>query len=97
MIKELRSFGEVISDVQVASKLLQSFSSKFDSIITSIEQFQDLDIISLEEVMGTLKVHKDKLKDQSTKIEEKALLTKVFIKTKKKDCDNSSGRGCGRG
>ena len=97
MINELRSFGEVISDVQVASKLLRSFSSKFDSIITSIEQFQHLDIISLEEVIGTLKVHKDKLKDQSAKIEEKSLLTKVFIKTKKKDSDNSSGRGCGRG
>ena len=66
-------------------------------ITTSIEQFQDLETITLEEVIGTLKVHEDKLKACMVKREEKALLAKAFIKEKKNDHDPSNGRGRGRG
>ena len=56
-------------------------------------------MITLEEVIGTLKVHEDKLKARMVKREEKALLAKAFIKEKKKDHDpsNGTGRGQGRG
>ena len=97
VVNELRSLGEVITDAEVAAKLLRSVSSKFDAITTLIEQFQDLETITLEEVIGTLKVHEDKLKARMVKREEKALLVKAFIKEKKKDHDPSNGRGPGRG
>ena len=97
VVNELRSLGEVITDAEVAAKLLRSVSGKFDAITTSIEQFQDLETITLEEVIGTLKVHEDKLKARMVKREEKALLAKTFIKEKKKDHDPSNGRGPGQG
>ena len=97
VVNELRSLGGVITDAEVAAKLLRSVSSKFDAITTSIEQFQDLETITLEEVIGTLKVHEDKLKARMVKREEKALLAKAFIKEKKKDHDPLNGRGGGRG
>ena len=97
VVNELRSLGEVITDVEVATKLLRSVSGKFDAITTLIEQFQDLEMITLEEVIGTLKVHEDKLKARMIKREEKALLVKAFIKEKKKDHDPSNSRGHGRG
>ena len=87
VVNELRSLGEVIIDAEVAAKLLCSVSSKFDAITTSIEQFQDLETITLEEVIGTLQVHEDKLKARMVKREEKALLAKALIKEKKKDHD----------
>ena len=98
VVNELRSLGAVITDAEVAAKLLRSVSGKFDAITTSIEQFQDLETITLEEVIGTLKVHEDKLKARMVKREEKALLAKAFIK-EKKDHDplNSRYRGRGRG
>ena len=96
VVNELRSLGEVITDAEVAAKLLRSVSGKFDAITTSIEQFQDLETITLEEVIGTLKVHEDKLNARMVKREEKALLAKAFIKEKKKDHDPSNGRVRGR-
>ena len=94
-MNELRSLGEVIIDPKVAAKLLRYVSGKFDMITTLIEQFQDLETITLDEVIGTLKVHEDKLKARMVKREEKALLAKAFIKEKKKDHDPSNGRGHG--
>ena len=90
VVNELRSLDEVITDVEVAAKLLRSLSGKFDAITTLVEQFHDLEVITLEEVIGTLKVHEDKR-------EEKALLAKAFIKEKMKDHDPSNDRGQGQG
>ena len=39
VVNELRSLGEVITNAEVASKLLRSVSGKFDVITTSIEKF----------------------------------------------------------
>ena len=97
VVNELRSLGEVITDAEVAAKLLHSVSGKFDAITTLIEQFQDLEMITLKEVISTLKVHEDKLKARMVKREEKALLVKAFIKEKKNDHDPSNGRGRRRG
>ena len=97
VVNELRSLGEFITDAEVASMLLHSVSGRFDAITTSIEQFQDLETITPEEVIGTLQVHDDKVKARVVKREEKALLAKAFIKEKKKDYDSSNGKGRGRG
>ena len=97
VVNELRSFKEVITDAKVAANLLCSISGMFNAITTSIEQFQDLETITIEEVIGSLKVHEDKLKARMVKREEKALWAKVFIKEKKKDHDPLNVRGRGRG
>ena len=68
-----------------------------DSITSSIEQFQDVDNLTLDEVRRSLKIHEDKLKDRSAKREEKALLARALGKLKKKEDDSSHGRGRGRG
>ena len=49
---------------------------------TSIKQFQDLEIVTLNEIIGTPKPREDKIKDFSIKREEKALLAKAVIKNK---------------
>ena len=97
VVNELRSLGEVITDAEVATKLLSFVSGKFDAIIILIEQFQDPETITLKEVIGTIKVHEDKLKARMVKREEKALLAKAFIKEKKKDYYPLNGRGRGQG
>ena len=96
VVNELRSLGEVISDAE-GPKFLSSISCKFDAITTSTEQFQDVETITLEEVIVTLKVHEDKIKARLVKRKEKPLLAKAFIKDKKEDFDSSNARGRGRG
>ena len=97
IVVEMRGLGEKIADSEVAAKLLRSVAGKFDSITSSIEQFQDVDNLTLYEVLGSLKIHEDKLKDRSVKRKEKALLARALGKLKKKEDDSSRGRGRGRG
>ena len=71
--------------------------NKFDAIITSIEKLLDLDTITLKELVGTLKVRKDKLKDFPIMREEKALFAKVFVKYEKKNFENPHSNGSEHG
>ena len=75
--------------------LLRSVAGKFDPITRSIEQFQDIDNLTLD-VLGSLKIHEDKLNDISTKREEKAILARALGKLKRKENDSSQDRGRGR-
>ena len=52
--------GEKISNSEVVAKLLRSVSRKFDAINSCIEQFQDTDSLTLDEVLRSLEIHKDK-------------------------------------
>ena len=97
MVYKLQSLEEVITNAELVAKLLQSASSKFDVITTSIEKFQDLETITLEDVIGTLKVQEDKFKARLVKRKEIALLAKALIKDKKKLFDSSNSRGQGKG
>ena len=84
VVNELRSLGEVITDTEVSAKLLRSVSSKFNAITTLIEQFQDLETFTLEEVIGTLKVHEDKLKARMVKREEKLYWPKLSSRRRRR-------------
>ena len=58
---QLRSLGEKIDDGVLVAKLLRAAPEKFDAITSSIEQFGDMDSMSLEEAIGSLKIYKEKL------------------------------------
>ena len=97
IVVEIRGLGEKITDSEVAAKLLQFVSGKFHSITNSIEQFEDINNLTLDEVLGSLKIHEDKLKDKFLKREEKALLARALGKLKEKEDDSSHGNGRGGG
>ena len=87
IVVEMRGLREKIADREVAAKLLRSVARKFDSITSLIEQFQDVDNLTVDEVLGSLKIHEDKLKDRFVKREEKALIARALGKLKKKEDD----------
>ena len=97
IVVEIRRLGEKIVDSEVGTKLLRSVAKKFNPISSSIEQFQDTDNLTLDEVLGSQKIHEDKLKDRFAKREEKSLLARALGKLKKKEDDSSHGRGRRRG
>ena len=53
---------------------MRSISGKFDSITMPIEQFKELNKITLKDLIDTLNVNEDKLKRCPIKRQEKALL-----------------------
>ena len=106
----LRTLGDKIEEAQVVKKLLRAVSSKFVPIASTLEQFGDLDEMSVEEVIGRLKAYEERMKGFVDNDDRKLLLThkEWSDRNKKKGGEskskanrggfnNSRGRGRGRG
>ena len=61
IVFELRQLRERIDDKEAVKKLLQSMPPRYDSLTLSLEQFGDLDSMSLVEAIGSLKIHEMRL------------------------------------
>ena len=69
-------------------KLLRSMPPRYDSLTLSLEQFSDLDSMSLVEAIGSLKVHEMRLYETDLREEEQALLSRAMSKFKKPKQDD---------
>ena len=78
------------------TKLLQSMPVKYDSLTFSLEQFGNMKSLSVDEVIGSLRVHEQRLQERDSREEEQVLLARAFNQPKKGD-RGSSSRGRGRG
>ena len=99
IVFELRQLGERVEDKEAVKKLLRSMPPRYDSLTLSLEQFGDLDSMSLVEAIGSLKVHEMRLAERDSREEEQALLSGAmskFKKTRQEDGQMSRGRGRGR-
>ena len=99
IVFELRQLRERVDDKEAVKKLLRSMPPRYDSLTLSLEQFGDLDTMSLVEAIGSLKVHEMRLSERDAREEEQALLSSAmskFKKTKQEEGKTSHGRGRGR-
>ena len=69
---------------------------KYDSLTFSLEQFGNMRGLSVDEVIGSLRVHEHILQERDSREEEQVLLARAFNQSKKTD-RGSSLRGRGRG
>ena len=99
IVFELRQLGERVDDKEAVKKLLRSMPLRYDSLTLSLEQFGDLDSMSLVEAIGSLKVHEMRLAERYSREEEQALLSRAMSKFKKirqEEGQTSRRRGRGR-
>ena len=61
IVNKLRGFGNTVDDIQVVKKLLRSTSAKFLQITSTIEEFSDLKMKSVDEIIGSLKAHEERM------------------------------------
>ncbi|XP_070662476.1 uncharacterized protein [Malus domestica] len=54
---KIRVHGERMEDVVIIEKILRSMTSKFDYVVCSIEESNDLDTLSIDELQSSLLVH----------------------------------------
>ena len=98
IVNGIRSLGDKVEEVYVVKKLLRAVPPKFLQIVTSIEQFGDLKTMTMEEMIGHLKVHEERLRSYGEKEENGLLLTcSGWVSRTKKNDENggdSRGRGC---
>lgn len=61
MVTNIRALGETIDESYVVKKLLRAVPTKFLQIASTIEQFGNLESMSVEEAVGSLKAHEERL------------------------------------
>ncbi|XP_024178936.1 uncharacterized protein LOC112184946 [Rosa chinensis] len=88
---KMRLQGDSMTDVTIVEKILRSMTPKFDYIVCSIEESNDVDELSIDELQSSLLVHEQKLNRSSTTTEEQALNVSTFAES-----SSSRGRGQGR-
>ena len=69
---------------------------KYNLLTFSLEQFRNMRGLSIDEVIGSLRVHEQRLQDRESREENKVLLARAVNESKKND-RGSSSRGRGRG
>ena len=52
IIFDLRNLGEVMEEKEVVQRFLRAMLAKFDALTLSLEQYGELDKVSLDEVIG---------------------------------------------
>ncbi|KAL8102551.1 hypothetical protein AgCh_027166 [Apium graveolens] len=61
LVMNIRALGESITESYVVKKMLRVVPTRFLQIISTLEQFGDLEKITLEEIGGSLRIHEERL------------------------------------
>lgn len=84
---KMRIHGEKMEYVAVIEKILRSMTPKYNYVVCSIEESNDIDALSIDELQSSLLVHEQRMVCQE--MDEQAL--------KVSEESYTSGRGRGRG
>ncbi|XP_039141989.1 uncharacterized protein LOC120279192 [Dioscorea cayenensis subsp. rotundata] len=96
IVNKIRALGDKVKEAYVIKKLLHAVPSKFIQIASTIEQFGNLQTMTVEEVIGSLKAHEERLRGYEDEKEEHILLTKAEWKAREEGEGTSNllrGRG----
>lgn len=80
LVTNIRALGEKVEESYVVKKLLRAVPMKFLQIASAIEQFGNLETMSVEEVIGSLRAHEERLRGSGETSEGKLLLTEEWKK-----------------
>ena len=61
IVNHLKFFGDDIEDQKVVEKVIRFFSTKFDIVIVAIEEAKDLEMLTVDEFMGSLLSHEARI------------------------------------
>eukprot|EP00253_Pinus_taeda_P009497 PITA_09497 len=88
LVTQMRTHGEVLEERRIVEKLLRILPSKFDVIVTTIEETKDLSSFSVDELHVSLIRHEQRLSRNNKSSLEQAFRTHMSF---------GRGRGQGRG
>lgn len=86
VVNKMRANGEMMEQSTIVSKILRSLTPKFNYIVCSIEESNDLSTLSIDELHGSLLVHEGRMSG----LQEEEHVLKVTH-------DERPSRGRGRG
>ncbi len=88
LVTQIRSHGEILEERRIVEKLLRVLPSKFDVIVTTIEETKDLTNFTVDELHASLITHEQRLSRNENSSLEQAFKTQMSF---------GRGRGQGRG
>ncbi|KAI9176592.1 hypothetical protein LWI28_004728 [Acer negundo] len=95
---QLRRNGETLEDMRISEKILRSLDPKFDFIVVALEETKDLETMSVEELVGSLQAHEQKvIRRSDDRVLEQALQSKLSLHEKRYEQGGTSQQGRERG
>ena len=79
LVNQMKTYGEKLTDQTIMEKVLMNMPEKFDNVVSVIEQTKDLSTLSVEELMGSLKVAEQRLIRHSEKPVESAFQSQLNL------------------
>jgi hypothetical protein len=85
----MTAHGERVEQVMVVEKILRSMTQKFNYVVCSIEESNDVTTLSIDELQSSLLVHEQRMQGPKDYTDEQAL--------KVSNASRGRGRGASRG
>ncbi|KAI5336252.1 hypothetical protein L3X38_015519 [Prunus dulcis] len=76
LVNQKKAYGDELTEQRIVQKLLISLSREYDSIAEVIEETKDTESIGVQEVIGSLKSHEQRLQRHNERVTEKAFSSK---------------------
>lgn len=64
LVTNIRALGEEVAESYAVKKLLRAVPTKFLQIASTIEQFRNIEEMTVDEAIGSLKAHEERLRSQ---------------------------------
>lgn len=90
IVNKMKVYGENMTQVMIVEKILRSMTSRFDYVMCSIEESNNLDELTVDELQSSLLVHEQRMNIHSGDTRDEQAL-KVSHE------EQNGGRGRGRG
>jgi hypothetical protein len=92
VINQMKRLDENMEDVRVVEKILRSLNAKFNHVMVTIEESKDIDSMTVDQLIGSLMAHEERMKRNQQEPVDQALQAKIFSNQKRND---KGGRGRG--
>lgn len=95
IVNQMKQYGETIADVRINEKILRSLNKKLQLVGISIEESNDVEAMTVDQLMGSLQAYGERLMNKEDP-DSYALKTKVSTEEDEKGHQQFQGRGQNR-